>query len=49
MGVGYTLVVPIEDAAAAVAAAPGAAVVGWTETRADGEPACIVHPARDDA
>lgn len=49
MGIGYTLVVPIEDAAAAVAAVPGAAVVGWTESRADGEPACIVHPARNTA
>jgi phosphoribosylformylglycinamidine cyclo-ligase len=49
MGIGYTLVVPLEDAAAAVAAAPGAFVAGWIETRNVGDPAVVVHPAREDA
>ncbi|HEX4013910.1 MAG TPA: phosphoribosylformylglycinamidine cyclo-ligase [Candidatus Cybelea sp.] len=43
MGVGYTLVVPVSDAAAAVAAVPGASVVGWIETRTGDEPQVIVH------
>jgi len=46
MGVGYTLVVPVTDAAAALAAAPGATVVGWIEARAGGEPRVVIHPAR---
>jgi phosphoribosylformylglycinamidine cyclo-ligase len=49
MGIGYTLIVPLEDAAAAVAAVPGAFVAGWIETRHDGDPAVVIHPARDDA
>jgi phosphoribosylformylglycinamidine cyclo-ligase len=49
MGVGYTLTVPLADAAQAVAASPGAKVVGWIEARTDTEPRVIVHPARDDA
>jgi phosphoribosylformylglycinamidine cyclo-ligase len=48
MGVGYTLIVPLEDASAAVAAAPGAFVAGWIETRNPGDPAVVVHPARED-
>jgi phosphoribosylformylglycinamidine cyclo-ligase len=47
MGIGYTLIVPLTDAAAAVAAVTGAKVVGWIESRADGEPAVIIHPARE--
>ena len=46
MGIGYTLIVPIADAAAALAAAPGAKVVGWIETRANGESPVVIHPAR---
>lgn len=47
MGVGYTLVVPVTDAPAALAAVPGAKVVGWVESRNGDEPQVIVHPARD--
>ena len=43
MGVGYTLVVPVAQAAAAVAAVEGAAVVGWIESRHAGEPHVVVH------
>jgi phosphoribosylformylglycinamidine cyclo-ligase len=46
MGIGYTLVVPLDDAAKAIAAAPGAAVVGWIEARAGGEPQVVIHPSR---
>lgn len=49
MGVGYTLVVPLADAPKAVAAVPGAKVVGWIEKRAEGEPQVVVHPARASA
>ncbi len=48
MGIGYTLVVPLPDAADAVAASPGASVVGWIEARAGSEPRVVVHPARED-
>ena len=46
MGIGYTLVVPIADTAAALDAVPGARVVGWIEARGEGEPQVVVHPAR---
>ncbi len=46
MGIGYTLVVPMTQAAAAVAAVDGAAVVGWIERRTAGEPAVVVHAER---
>ncbi len=46
MGIGYTLIVPRDDAADAVAAWPGAAVVGWVEDRMAGDAPVIVHPAR---
>lgn len=49
MGVGYTLVVPLSDAARAVAAAPGAFVAGWIEERQGDEAQVVVHPARGDA
>ena len=49
MGIGYTLVVPLTDAPAAIAAAGGAKVVGWVEARAPDEPRVVIHPARDDA
>ncbi len=48
MGVGYTLIVPVTDAPAAIAAVAGAKVIGWVESRAGDEPQVIVHPARDD-
>jgi phosphoribosylformylglycinamidine cyclo-ligase len=48
MGLGYTLVVPPGDAAAAVAAVAGAKVVGRIEARAPGEPQVVIHPMRDD-
>ncbi|HVN69784.1 MAG TPA: phosphoribosylformylglycinamidine cyclo-ligase [Candidatus Binatia bacterium] len=47
MGLGYTLVVPLGEAPAAIAAAPGARVVGWIEARAPNEPRAIVHPSRE--
>jgi phosphoribosylformylglycinamidine cyclo-ligase len=47
MGIGYTLVVPLTDAAKAVRVAPHAKVVGWIETRAPDDPAVIIHPARE--
>jgi phosphoribosylformylglycinamidine cyclo-ligase len=46
MGVGYTLIVPISDVDRALAAAPGARVVGFVQPRRDGEPRVVVHPAR---
>jgi phosphoribosylformylglycinamidine cyclo-ligase len=46
MGIGFTLVVGLADAANATAAWPGARVVGWIESRAEGEPAVVVHSAR---
>jgi len=46
MGVGYTLVVPLADAPAALAAVPGAMVVGWIENRVGDEAQVVVHPAR---
>jgi phosphoribosylformylglycinamidine cyclo-ligase len=49
MGIGYTLIVPLAEAAQAVAAVAGAAVVGWIEARAEGEPAVVVHAAREPA
>ena len=46
MGIGYTLVVPLADAAKAIAAVPGAKVIGWIEARSGDEPRVVVHPAR---
>lgn len=46
MGIGYTLVVPLADAPKAVQAFPGAKVIGWIETRGQGDPQVVVHPAR---
>jgi phosphoribosylformylglycinamidine cyclo-ligase len=46
MGVGYTLIVPIAGVDAALAAAPGARVVGFVQPRRDGEPRVVVRPAR---
>ncbi len=46
MGIGYTLIVPITDVAAALSAAPGARVVGFVQPRREGEPRVIVRPAR---
>ncbi len=48
MGVGYTLVVPLSDAAAATRATPNAAVIGWIEARNGDEPRVVIHPARDE-
>jgi phosphoribosylformylglycinamidine cyclo-ligase len=47
MGIGYTLVVPLDDALAATAAVPRAKIVGWIEARAPEEPAVVIHPARE--
>ena len=46
MGIGYTLVVPLADVPASMAAVPEAAVVGWIEVRREGDPAVVIHPAR---
>ncbi|HEX3548765.1 MAG TPA: phosphoribosylformylglycinamidine cyclo-ligase [Candidatus Elarobacter sp.] len=46
MGVGYTLIVPITDVSAALAAAPGARVVGFVQPRREGDPRVVVRPAR---
>lgn len=47
MGIGYTLVVPLDDALRAIGAVPRAKIVGWIESREEHEPAVIVHPARE--
>ncbi len=47
MGIGYTLVVSDADAAKAVAAAPGARVVGRIEARTPWEPRVVIESARD--
>ena len=46
MGIGYTLVLPVAQAQAALDAVPGARIAGWIESRTPGEPQSIVHPAR---
>ncbi|MFN2459519.1 MAG: phosphoribosylformylglycinamidine cyclo-ligase [Candidatus Velthaea sp.] len=46
MGIGYTLIVPLADAAKAVGATPGATVVGWIEHRREGDVPVVVHAAR---
>ncbi len=46
MGIGYTLIVPLAEAAKAVAAVPGAVIAGWIEERRGQEPQVVVHPAR---
>jgi phosphoribosylformylglycinamidine cyclo-ligase len=46
MGLGFTLIVALGEAQKAIAAVPGARVVGWVEERADGEPQVVVHPER---
>ena len=46
MGIGYTLVVPVDDAARAVAAVPGAKTIGWIEARRGEEAQVLIHPAR---
>jgi phosphoribosylformylglycinamidine cyclo-ligase len=46
MGVGYTLVLPVGDVDRALAAAPGAKVVGWVEERGQGEAAVVIDPVR---
>jgi phosphoribosylformylglycinamidine cyclo-ligase len=47
MGIGYTLIVPMRDAANAESAWPGARVVGWTETRRAEDPPVVIHPSRE--
>ncbi|MBV9277518.1 MAG: phosphoribosylformylglycinamidine cyclo-ligase [Candidatus Eremiobacteraeota bacterium] len=47
MGIGFTLIVPLADAQRAKDAADGAKIVGWIEERRDGEPAVVIHPARN--
>lgn len=46
MGIGYTLVVPLADVSAALAAVPSAFVAGWVEARASDEPTVMIHEAR---
>ena len=46
MGIGYTAIVPFTQAQAAIAAVPGANVIGWIETRRGDEAQVLVHPAR---
>ena len=46
MGIGYTLVLALGDAPKALAAVPGAKVVGWIEERREGDAAVTIHPAR---
>ena len=46
MGIGFTAIVPFMQAQAAIAAVPGAKVVGWIEARTGDEPQVVVHPAR---
>ena len=46
MGVGYTLIVPFMDVAAAIAAVPSAQVVGFVSPRQGDGPQSIIHPAR---
>jgi len=46
MGIGYTIVVPLEDAQAALNAASGAKVVGWIEERIKEEAQVLVRPVR---
>ncbi|HEV3195275.1 MAG TPA: phosphoribosylformylglycinamidine cyclo-ligase [Candidatus Cybelea sp.] len=47
MGIGYTLVIPLTDAAAATQAVPAAKVIGWIENRTHDEPSVVIHPARE--
>ncbi len=46
MGVGFTLIVPLGDIEATLAAAPGARVVGFVQPRRGDEPQVIVRPPR---
>jgi len=46
MGIGYTLIVPRDEAARAVAAFPAARIIGWVEERIAGDAPVVVHPAR---
>lgn len=46
MGIGYTIVLPFLDAEKAVAAVPGARVIGWVEKRLEGQAPVIIHAAR---
>jgi len=48
MGVGFALVIPFREVAAALAAVAGARVVGFIDPRAGDEPAVVVHAARGD-
>jgi phosphoribosylformylglycinamidine cyclo-ligase len=49
MGIGYTLVVPLDDAPKALRAWPQAIVVGWIEEATDADaPRVIIHPVRGD-
>ncbi len=47
MGIGYTIVVSLAEAPRALAAVPGAFVAGWIEARGHGDPAVVVHAARE--
>jgi len=49
MGIGYTLIVPLADASAALSAVSEAKIVGWIEARTGDELPVVIHPARDHA
>ncbi len=46
MGVGYTLIVPITDVAATLAAVPSTRVVGFVQPRRESDPRVVVRPTR---
>jgi len=46
MGIGFTIILPFLDAEKAVAAVPGARVIGWVEKRLEGQAPVIIHAAR---
>jgi len=46
MGIGYTIILPFLDAEKAIAAVPGARVIGWVEKRLEGQAPVIIHAAR---
>jgi len=46
MGIGFTIILPFLDAEKAIAAVPGARVIGWVEKRLEGQAPVIIHAAR---
>jgi phosphoribosylformylglycinamidine cyclo-ligase len=49
MGIGYTLVVPLAEAARAADVVKGATIVGWIEARTGDQPQVVIHPSRGEA